>query len=207
MNLRSFMIAISVLMVLLPARGMQAIGAEKKEEAKDGFRLVFSDDFAGKEAGDNWKVLEGSWKISEGRLTGKGQIIINRPFSGYQRVEFSAVSEDPGDLSPFIHSDGSGWRKGYFLQFGGMNNTFNAARRSMQEISLDYLHMAEPGKVHNIVAECDGEYVRLTVDDEIVHQYREKAPLLGKEHERIGFYFYKPGSICKVKVYVKQPSS
>lgn len=179
--------------------GVEAVEAGCSEE----WTLVFSDDFKREELGDDWRVLAGDWKIDGGRLFGRGQIMVDRKFSGLHRVVFEGMSEDPCDLSPFIHASESGFVSGYFLQFGGMNNMYNAFRRMRAELAADYRHIIIPGEVHRIQAEFDGENVRLTVDGNRVHDYKEDSPLIGKQHQRAGIYIHNPSYVYNFKVYVR----
>lgn len=183
--------------------GADAI-ASGESALNNRWELVFSDDFDRDAIGDEWKVYAGEWGIENGSLVGRGEIYVNRSFPGNQRVEFSAESDNPNDLSPFIHAGEVGFASGYFLQFGGMGNELNVARRLGKDISVDYWHMIVPGQVHKIVAEFDGTHVRLTVDGETVHEYEEKNPLQGESHQRVGFYVYNKSRIHDVKIYLQK---
>lgn len=171
-----------------------------------GWRPVFEDDFARKELGPGWTVADGEWTLGNGSLVcpSGGLLVLSQELQGCQRLEFEAISDSPGDLSPVIHSDGRRFDSGYFLQFGGMNNTMNKARRLREFITLDREHMIEPGKWHHVVGEFDGRHVRLTVDGKHVHEYLERdAPLVGDGHRRAGIYVYRQGRIRNAKVYTK----
>ncbi len=195
--------------LLAMASVSMAVASEPEEageadaQAEDGWQLVFSDAFDREELGEDWQVLSGDWRIEDGTLVGRGQLMVDRSMLGYHRLEFTAESDDPTDLSPVIHSGPSGFSSGYLLQFGGLDNTYNVARRKGKDISTDYKHMIEPGKVHRIVAEFDGEHVRLTVDGQLVHEYKEESPLLGEHHAQAGLYIYKPSRIHQIKLYQK----
>lgn len=166
--------------------------------AEDGWTRVFHDSFERQELGADWRVLEGDWRLEDGDLVteGLGVIAIDREVEGCQRLEFVASSTQPGDLTPMLHMDGEHPNSGYFLQFGGINNTKNKGRRLKSFITLDTDHMIEPGKQHRIVAELDGVHLRLTVDGELVHNYLEvDEPLLGEGHRYAGIYIYTRGRI------------
>jgi len=61
------------------------------EEA--GWKLAFSDDFARNELGQNWEVVDGTWTLKDGCLTGSGTLLLARGFPGFQRLEFEVASD------------------------------------------------------------------------------------------------------------------
>ena len=71
-----------------------------------------------------WEVLDGDWRIENGQLVGKGEILCKQIFPGAQRLEFEAISENPGDLTGLLRTTGVGWRGGYFFGFGTFNPGF-----------------------------------------------------------------------------------
>lgn len=170
------------------------------------WKTVFQDDFQREKLGDAWKAVNGDWRISDGKLTcpSGGFIVINQDVDGFQRLEFTASSEKPGDLSPVIHCDGEDVDSGYLLQFGGMNNSFNQAKKMGENVAVDVEHLIEKGKPHRVIAEFNGERAKLTVNGEIVYDFAETgdAPL-GKGHDRAGIYIYTQGTIDDVKLSVK----
>ena len=173
--------------------------------------LVFSDDFERAELGENWRALNGDWHIEAGKLVasgGYGEIVINKSFPGYQRIEFEAMTraERPCDLSPIIQSGGRGYSGGYLLQFGGCGNVVNRILRGaevLEDSSAD--RFIQAGKVHKIAAELDGDTVRLTVDGSTIVEGREAAPLLGERHEMAGLYIYCNATVDNVRVYTSKP--
>jgi len=62
--------------------------------AKGGWLLVFSDDFKRDRLGDNWRVLDGEWAVADGQLTGRGTLMLDKAFPGFQRLEFGQHSGD-----------------------------------------------------------------------------------------------------------------
>jgi hypothetical protein len=176
--------------------------------------LAFSDDFQRDELGDDWKIIAGDWRIEDGNLvcgTGHSEIVINKTFPGCQRIEFQAVThaERPCDFSPIIHSAGKGTRRsdgGYLLQFGGAGNTLNRVLRADQLLddrSAD--RFIEPGRLHTVVAELDGDTVRLTVDGDTIVEGHDPEPLIGPGHEIAGLYMYRETSIDNLKIYTSEP--
>ncbi len=168
--------------------------------------LAFSDTFDRAELDANWRVLEGRWYLKDGALQtdGDGTIICTRSFPGLQKIVFEAVATpNPGisDLSPFLQASEEGLYAGYFLRFGGNYNKESGILRQ-GKLMQESKRAIEPGKTHQIVAEYDGINVRLTVDGELVAEFPETRPLIGEEHDRIGFYVYEGTvRITGVQVY------
>jgi hypothetical protein len=170
--------------------------------------LTFSDDFQRTELGPDWKILNGAWSVENGCLVtaGGGKLGIARKFPGLQKVTFEAVATpNPGvsDVSLFIHAQ-TGAKElssGYFLQFGGNHNTSSGIVRKGREVRKAR-SLIEPGKTHSVIAECLGNTVRLSVDGKVVATYVDPKPLLGADHEQIGFYVYEGiVKISRLKVY------
>ena len=184
-----------------------------------GWHLVFQDDFDRKKLGDKWKVIDGKWSLADGTLTGSGALISARGFpadnaAGFQRLEFEAVTTLPAtskvsDLSSFIHcehtaDDREPWKSGgYFFQFGGRYNSVTQLARGGETLRISTEAKITPKKVHQVVLENDRGELRCFVDGEAVFVEREKSSLVGKSQNHVGFYFYTPAKVRKVKVYVK----
>ncbi len=163
--------------------------------------LAFSDDFQRAEPGPEWEVKRGTWTVEEGCLTtrGEGTIMMARSFPGLQKIEFeTSVTPNPGisDVSPFIQTEKNKKQAGYFLRFGGNRNTASGILRK-GEIVQESERIIEPNKTHKVVAEYDGEQVRLIVDGEIIAAFFDDHPLVGEGHDRIGFYTYE--GIIKIR--------
>lgn len=189
----------------------------------DRWQLVFSDDFERETLGDDWEVLAGQWSIEDGELVSStvgtdSMLIATRRFPTLQRIEFKATAIPAGasgsgaasagavsDVSAFIHAGPEGLKNGYFLQFGGGYNRQNALyRQGNRLIDRPEPHII-PGQEHTVVAEFDGQHVRLKVDGEVVLEYQEDYPLVGADHDRVGLYFYTPVKVSSVKVYTAEP--
>jgi len=173
------------------------------------WKLAFSDDFKRTELGRDWKVLKGSWKVENGWLTSSGgSIVITKNLPGLQKVEFKAVgtgNPELSDMSPFIHAGPAGPSSGYLLQFGGYNNQRTAIQRLGKAMKERTDIVITPGKVHTIVAEYDGKAARLTVDGKVALEAAESQPLLGREHEQIGFYVHEGAiRISEIKVFTSK---
>jgi hypothetical protein len=182
------------------------------------WELAFEDDFSRGEVGDDWEPLLGQWEIADGELrsgTGHSEIVITRPFTGLHRFELEIMTPAdtvrPCDFSPAIHSrvpdePGQLHTTGYWLQFGGAGNTLNRILRNgaeMQSTSLETF--IKPGKVHKLVAEFDGEMVRLLVDGVTVMEAQDSAPLLGQERRTVGLVTYNVAHVRSARVYTAEP--
>lgn len=189
-----------------------------KEARSAGWHLVFKDDFDRETLGDKWKILDGKWKIVDGALTGSGTLISSKGFpadnaAGFQRLEFEAMTISPAktkvsDLSSFIQCElqlekREPWRSGYFFQFGGRYNSVTQLTKVDESLSLNTERIISPRKVHKIVVENDRGELRCFVDGKPVFIEQEKQSIVGKKHNHVGFYFYTPAKIRRVKVYVK----
>lgn len=183
-----------------------------------GWTLAFADDFDRDKLGSDWKPLMGNWHVEEGTLrvgAGHSEIIINRPFFGAHRLELEimtpADTDRPCDFSPAIHSavpaSTSQLREsGYWLQFGGAGNTLNRIVRDGSELASHSVdRFIEPGRLHHMVAEFDGEMVRLIVDGVTIMEARDRAPLFGPERPTVGLVTYNVAHVKSAKVYTYEP--
>jgi len=223
-----FMIGTSV---CLAETGKKNNATALKSPVKAGWELVFSDTFDREELGENWSVVDGKWDIVDGCLRGSGTLISKQGFlggerKGWQRLEFEAMTDvkpflffpgqtpevTVGDISSCLHAQSaeetgqSPIRTGYFFQFGGSNNTVNKIVKpsGVLEQSNDPDKLIAQDKWHKIVAENDEGTLRLIVDGELVLEHKDRSPLVGKGHDRVGFYFYTANKVRDVKVYVKR---
>ncbi len=182
------------------------------------WELAFEDDFSRDEIGDDWKALLGQWEVEDGALRSgseHAEIVITRPFTGLHRFELEIMTPAdtvrPCDFSPAIHShvpDVSGrlHTAGYWLQFGGAGNTLNRILRDGAEMDTTSLDVfIEPGHVHEMVAEFDGEMVRLVVDGVTVMEAPDSAPLLGTDRRTVGLVTYNVARVQSVRVYTAEP--
>ena len=183
-----------------------------------GWHLVFQDEFKREELGDDWRVLDGKWEISNGGLVGSGALITTRGFpgdnhAGFHRLEFEALTTSPGDakisdLSSFIQcerqpDDREPWKTGYFLQFGGHYNTVTQLSKRGQSLRIAPDRKITPRRIHRIVLENDRGKIRCFIDGQPVFTEREQISLVGKTRNHIGFYCYTPAKIRKVRLYAK----
>ena len=192
----------------------------KLREAKAaGWHLVFQDDFDREELGDKWTIIDGKWSVADGSLTGSGTLISTKGLpadntAGFQRLEFEAATTSPADakvsdLSSFIHCEHKPdirepWKSGgYFFQFGGRYNTVTQLTRGGDSLRISPDTQITPKRVHKIVMENDRGELRCFVDGKAVFVEREKSSLVGKSQNHIGFYFYTPARVRRVRVYAK----
>lgn len=188
---------------------------------QQGWTLAFADDFSADTLSDDWEVLDGAFTIQEGQLHSPGGTLkLTREIPGFHRLEFQATTHvEPfpffgeatranvsySDLSSFIQAGDDPIGSGYFMQFGGFNNTRNRLLRRSAEVASGRTPLITPGKVHHIVAEHDGKMVRLIVDGELVLAFRETVPLHGPDHQRVGLYLWTGARIDNLKVYHRIP--
>ena len=178
--------------------------------------LVFSDDFERGELGDDWKVVGGQWRIKAGKLVcapGYAEIVINKSFPGCQRIEFEAMTpadnKRPCDFSPVIHTAGKGSKQpdgGYLFQFGASGNTLNRIVRNNEQLEdRSAQRFIVAGKVHKVVAELDGDALRLVVDGSTIVEGRDPAPILSPDQQMAGLYMYADTMVDNVRIYTSRP--
>jgi len=196
--------------------------APHKLAVVETWREDFHDDFNRASLGDNWQVVSGDWKIQDGKLVATGDrvdnvLLLNRPMSALQRIEFVAASVTPGweqapqakageasDLAALLHTSAEKPLGGYSLLFGARFNSANAIRRTRDMVVTDATEARikiEPGRFYKIMAEFDGRHVRMTIDGKTILEYKEALPLLGPGHDRIGIYSYTPMQVKSVRVF------
>ena len=201
------------------AKTSPADNTKLRDARTAGWHLLFQDDFGRKELGDKWKIIDGKWSVAEGTLSRSGTLISTEGFpadnrAGFQRLEFEAATTSPAnsrvsDLSSFMHCEYKAdvrepWKSGgYFFQFGGRYNTLTQLTRGGESIRISSEAKITPGHVHKIVIENDRGELRCFVDGKAVFVEREKSSLVGKSQNHVGFYFYTPAKVRRVRVYAK----
>jgi hypothetical protein len=180
------------------------------------WELVYDSDFSNPAELKKWQVTAGAWEINAGALCCQGKadnrLLFRQSVPNYQRIEFTAqVLPEAGapasDLSVFLQvaAEGDSLQTGYFFQFGGMGNTLHRIIRKgsiLWEEQQPKIRIVA-GQKHQIVVENDEGLLRLSVNGKDVRVLREKSSLVGKENDRIGFYFHSPTKVEKVKIYYK----
>jgi len=198
------------------------IGQGATQRPADKWTLQFTDNFNRAELGPNWKVLDGSWRIENGWLVGRGTILCTRKFPGSQRVEYQCASDEttPTDLSAVLSTNDRGVNGGAFFGFGSNANTCSKLLLAGREV-LRRDAVIRPGKAHRIVCERDGTNLVHKVDGRKVVQFvnggtpflqdgregaqvvREMVALSGEDHQWVALYAYRTGRFDKFEVYTR----
>ncbi|MCG3148672.1 MAG: hypothetical protein PCFJNLEI_02117 [Verrucomicrobiae bacterium] len=128
----------------------------------------------GVEISSDWRVIDGEWRIENGRLTGHGQILCTRKFPGNQRVEYDATTNvaKPCDLSAFLKAGERGLNTGVFFGFGAKHNEssyiiYNWQASRYREACQSSV-VIQPGQLHRVVCEIDGAMLRHWVDGALI---------------------------------------
>lgn len=169
--------------------------------------IVFEDHFDRETLGENWELSNPqNARIEDGHLILNDTTLLTaKSYPGLHRIEFYVTGLPDsqgryGDLSPLIHASSNDISTGYFLQFGGIFNSFNSIRR-LGKINIDNRsHKIRPDVQHRIIAEFNGSNVRLSIDNRTIMRYRDAVPLVGKEHERLGLYVWSGAKIDWVRI-------
>jgi len=194
-----------------PASGEPAVlgtdsGARRITEA-------LNEDFNRTDLGPDWNVTSSAWKLDDGRLCVKGAK--NHPawfvprLPKNARIEFDVTGGSPdGDLKAEAWGDGRSIPSGttysdatsYIVILGGWKNRFNVLARlnehaqSRLELRLvpgsedPRLQPIVEGRTYHVEIERgDGHTVRVSVDDTLLHELDDPAPLTGPEHEHFAF--------------------
>lgn len=199
-------------LTMLPTMLEEAPSPAKQAEPSalpEGWTLQFSDNFNRPELGKDWQIVSGTWSLKEGMLIGgwpgiggDNSIVCTRKFSGDQRLEFYARSDQPCDLTGQLCVNESGFWDGYFFGFGSDNNAYSKLLIKGRLV-VQYDGIITPGKIHHIVCQREGNQLRHIVDGKVIMTFTHEPPLKGERHEMIGFYIWNTGKIDDVKVYTK----
>jgi len=203
----------------------EVLEAPRQLAVAESWREDFHDNFDRASLGADWEVVSGSWEIQDGKLIAKDNrndnvLLLTRPMSALQRIEFVAASVPPGweqdpqakagdasNLAARLHASAAKPLSGYTLQFGTQFNSANVVRRTRETVLTDATAariQIEPGRFYKIVAEFDGKHVRMTVDEKTVLEYEETSPLLGPGHDRIGLSSSTPMQVKSVRVFTAE---
>jgi hypothetical protein len=173
----------------------------------------FVDAFERAELGADWHATASAWRIEEGRLCGRGArnhpVWLRRRLPVNARIEFDATSGSPeGDLKAEAWGDGKSAATGlsydnatsYLFVLGGWKNQLSVLAR-LNEHGRDRLEVrllpgsedprTQPvveGKTYHVEIErSDGRTVTFSVDDTLIHEFSDPAPLKGPGHEHFAF--------------------
>jgi len=166
---------------------------------------LFQDNFDGRtELGPNWRVTAppGVYRIEGGELVVKGAhnhpAWLTQPIPDDAVIEVDVRSLSPdGDMKVEIWGDGKSAAQsveytstGYVFIHGGWHNTTTALCR-MEEHGHDRkvrqdLRVLQGQKYHFMIARKGG-VIRFYIDDKLVHELIDPAPLSGSEHAYFAF--------------------
>ena len=195
--------AAAFVLLLLPAltaRAEEPVLAIRPREAPEGWHLAFEDSFERADPGDDWVVLDGTWSLEQGRLTGHGQILTAARFPGDQRLEFDAGSAEPGDFSGILCAGDEGFKSGIFLGYASNDNTMSKILVHGREVA-SVPASAEPDRRYHVVCRRKGNSVSLSVDGQTILEHGISDVPADPGRARIGLYLWRPGWIDNVRVY------
>ena len=64
-----------------PAAAQEVTAIDVRSEIAD-WTVQFADDFEREQLGNDWQILNGRWKIADGKLVGKGELLCAWRFPG-----------------------------------------------------------------------------------------------------------------------------
>jgi len=166
--------------------------------------LMFEDDFEEPELNPAWRVKVGQWKVADGSLRAKGPdafLLLNKDAGTSMRLEYTAWSDDPCDLSACLNLDASASRpSGVFFQFGGMHNKMTAVAYGNARLWEGAEPLIRGGVEHRVICERWGVFARFFVDGKLL--FHGVIPEVEKNGNAfVGFFIYKSGRIDDVKLY------
>lgn len=180
------------------------------EKAKE--ELVLADDFDRPELGAAWNVYRGEAFIKDDALFVKGPAGVSITLPGgpaalgrHVRVEYDAVSDDPGDLSLLLNVCNGGDANdqhcvstGYFL---GVASGADKACKILafgNELARSDSVTFEPGRKYHVAVEKKDRGIRILVDGQEVVR-ADDQDLVGAGS--VGFYVWNSGTFDNLKVY------
>ncbi|MBM3499217.1 MAG: hypothetical protein FJX74_11165, partial [Armatimonadetes bacterium] len=166
--------------------------------------LVFEDRFERAELGPTWQAKVGEWTVEDGALRARGPdafIVLNTSVGTSMRLEYTAWSDDPCDLSACLNLEASATRpSGVFFQFGGMYNRRSAVVCGGATLWEGTEPLIQPGVKHRIVCERWGPFARFTVDGRVL--LHGVVPQTEPERNAFaGLFIYNTGWVDDVQLY------
>ncbi|HEV8550517.1 MAG TPA: hypothetical protein VGQ57_15840 [Polyangiaceae bacterium] len=174
---------------------------------------ALNEDFNRADLGPDWNLTSPAWKLEDGRLCAKGAK--NHPawfvprLPRNARIEFDVTGGSPdGDLKAEAWGDGHSVPAGatyndatsYIVILGGWKNHFHVLARLNEHAPNRVEQRLVPGSedprqspiaegrtYHVEIERGDGHTVRVTVDDTLLHELDDPAPLVGHDHEHFAF--------------------
>ncbi len=173
----------------------------------------FRDDFEREALGPDWNPTSKVWHIEEGRLCGRGAknhpVWLLRRLPVNARIELDVTSGSPdGDIKVEVWGDGRSAASSttyddatsYLAILGGWKNRLNVLARlnehgaTRKEVRLladsedpRTQRVVEGRSYHVKLERADGRTVSFSVDDTLIHEFVDPAPLTGPGHEHLGF--------------------
>jgi hypothetical protein len=173
--------------------------------APAGWKVAWTADLVNPAAAKDWLPVAGDLAIRDSILClrteedSEAEATLATPrFPADVRVEFVAylAGDNPGDLTTLLGTNATGIASGYALQFGAKARTQTRVLRAGKLLGEDQKETRlEIGRAYRIVAEREGDTLRLFVDGEKVIERHDDRPLKGRGLDRIGFYTYG-GTLC-----------
>jgi hypothetical protein len=174
---------------------------------------VWEDTFDRAELGPDWVSLSPTWKVTNGRLCGRGArnkgVWLQRKLPLNARIEFDAFAESAeGDLKVELWGDGASGATStsytnatsYLAILGGWKNTKHVLARLNEhgedrlEIDVDpnsddeRMRAIAPGQAYHFKVErADGKKVEWSVNGVVYFDLADREPLSGAGHEHLGF--------------------
>lgn len=176
-----------------------------------GARL--SDDFERPDLGDDWYAKSPVWRIEAGQLCGMGAknqgVWLKRRLPANARIEVEARSDSSeGDIKLELWGDGKSGATGhsyadatsYIAILGGWNNQLHVLARldehgddrlvaRVRQGATDIREQAVTlGRVYRFrIERGDDKTISWWVDDTLIHELADEAPLVGPGHDHLGF--------------------
>jgi hypothetical protein len=186
------------------------------EPVSDDAALIneaLNEDFNRPDLGPDWNPTSPVWRIDDGRLCAKGAknhpVWFNRRLPKNARIEFDATSGSPeGDIKVEAWGDGRSRPAGttyddatsYIVVLGGWKNRLNVLARLNEHASNRLELRLVPGSedprtqpivegrsYHVEIERNDSRTVSVTVDDMLLHELDDPAPLVGHDHQHFAF--------------------
>ncbi|MDD3953129.1 MAG: beta-galactosidase [Lentisphaeria bacterium] len=176
----------------------------------EGAKLILSEDFSGGKLPDSWKIVRGSWQVIDQALRGeqRAQIIYTVPSgSPNLRLEYTAWSDEPGDLSAFFcRKSYSGKDMESFFGFGCKFNTENKIMAGSETLAAQggaleiFRNPIQAGVKHKIIVQRQYQKLQMLVDGELILE-ADDANFSERRGENFGFSIWTSGCFDDIKVY------
>jgi len=166
-----------------------------KRQAKTTASLPFEDNFDRESLGPNWFPSGGDWKLRDGYVyttfSNNMPLFLNVDLPADVVVEVDIYSElRIVDSKIELMTDGRTHQSGYVFIFGGWENKMSVIAR-LDEHGADR-KVKKPTGVKGMTTyrwriEKKGSALKWFIDGELYMSYRDRKPLDGPGHNRLGF--------------------